>query len=373
MDNQQGTATVAQQAPAAQEAPVPREAPVAQEPPVAQEAPVTLADQAPKLLQHVAGYIAHRTVATGLRTGLVRRLADMDGASTDELAAALGLDPFYVSVWARSAFAAGILERSATGYRLAPHIGTLLLDADSPAFAGGLFTVFEQDEMFGRFERELATGTRLWWDETSDGWTAGVAQTGRPFYTRLVPAGLQNVPGLSERLAAGGHVLDTACGSGYGLLRLAGAYPAATVSGVDGDAHSVSAARGLLAEAGIEGVQVTVSPLEELRVDHPVDVVVNNISMHECRDIDLVAERVREALVPGGWFVISDFPFPDTDAGLRTVPGRIMSGIQFFEAQIDDQLLPRATYDDLLERHGFTEIGSTSLTPVHALTWGRRA
>lgn len=64
-------------------------------------------------------------------------------------------------------------------------------------------------------------------------------------------------------------------------------------------------------------------------------------------------------------------PFPDTDAGLRTTPGRIMSGIQFFEAQIGDQLLPRTAYDDLLARHGFTEVGSRALTPMHAPTYGQ--
>jgi hypothetical protein len=88
--------------------------------------------------------------------------------------------------------------------------------------------------------------------------------------------------------------------------------------------------------------------------------------------IDRVTDAVRESLELGGWFVISDFPFPDTDEGLRTVPGRIMSGIQFFEAQIDDQLVPRAAYDELLGRHGFTDLGSATLAPVHALTWGRR-
>lgn len=49
-----------------------------------------------------------------------------------------------------------------------------------------------------------------------------------------------------------------------------------------------------------------------------------------------------------------------------------MSGIQFFEAQIDDQLLPRVFYDGLLERHGFVDIDSVQLTPMHALTWPRR-
>lgn len=48
-----------------------------------------------------------------------------------------------------------------------------------------------------------------------------------------------------------------------------------------------------------------------------------------------------------------------------------MSGIQVFEAQIDDQLLPRHAYDDLLLRHGFTDRGFASLTPMHSLGWGR--
>ncbi len=94
--------------------------------------------------------------------------------------------------------------------------------------------------------------------------------------------------------------------------------------------------------------------------------------MHECRDIDQVAANVKTALEPGGWFVISDFPFPDSVEGLRSIPGRILSGIQFFEAQIDDQLLPRAAYDELLARHGFTDVDSVILTPLHALTFGRR-
>jgi hypothetical protein len=49
-----------------------------------------------------------------------------------------------------------------------------------------------------------------------------------------------------------------------------------------------------------------------------------------------------------------------------------MSGIQFFEAQIDDQLLPVSTYLDLLDRHGFRDVGSFELSPVHAVTYGQK-
>jgi SAM-dependent methyltransferase len=333
----------------------------------------TLAETAPKVLSLIAGYVGHRTVSMGLRTGLVQALADRPGSTPDDLAQTCGLDPFYVAVWSRAALAAGVTEHEGAGYRLGDHMATLLLDTTSPAFVGGVFGVLESREVFDRFEDVFAGGDRMWWDDTSPEWIAAVSGTGTPFYTRLIPGGLDRVPGVADALAAGCRVVDTACGAGIGVVRLATTYPNCTVVGVDGDAHSLDRARARVEEAGLaDRVELVHSALEDMQIDVPARVVVNNISMHECRDIDRVTRNVRAALEPGGWFVISDFPFPDTDEALRSVPGRIMSGIQFFEAQIDDQLLPRAAYDDLLARHGFTEPGSLHLTPMHALTYGRR-
>lgn len=338
----------------------------------------TMPEQGSALLGLVAGYVGHRTVATGLRTGLVAALSDApDGLTPGELADATSADPFYVAVWCRAAYAAGVCDRVGAGltdaeYRLAPHVATLLLDTGSPAYSGGVFTTLEQPEVFERFEQTLPTGERMWWSDTAPEWIAAVAGTGRPFYTRLVPGGLGQVPGLAERLAAGCRILDTACGAGEGLVRLAEHYPTCTVVGADGDAHSIDRAGERVARAGLgDRVELVVTPLEELELDGSFTLVTNNISMHECRDADRVAANVKRVLEPGGWFVISDFPFPVDDDGLRTVPGRVMTGIQYFEAQIDDQLLPRSAYDDLLTRHDFTDLGSFQLTPMHAVTYGR--
>lgn len=331
-----------------------------------------MADQAPVILAQAAGYAGFRTIATGLRLGLVAAL-DAAPATSAQLAERLGLDAFYVSVWCRSALASGVLERDGDGFALAPHMGTLLLDAGSPGYVGGLFPVLSQPEVFDRFKASLTSGARTWWDETSPAWIDGVSSTGRPSYTRLVPGGLSQVPGLTDRLDAGCHVVDTACGIGAGVLRLADQYRECHVSGVDGDAHSIARAELAVDAAGIaERVRLVCSPLEQMCLEEPATLVVNNISMHECRDVDQVTDNVAATLEPGGWFVISDFPFPDSDAGLANVPGRIMCAIQHFEAQIGDQLLPRSAYDALLDRHEFTDIGAVSLTPMHALTYGRR-
>jgi hypothetical protein len=89
------------------------------------------------LLTLVAGYVGHRTVAMGLRQGLLQSLADRPGCSADQLATRLHLDPFYVGVWCRAALAAGILDRSGDGYRLVRHMDTLLLDSAAPTTSAG--------------------------------------------------------------------------------------------------------------------------------------------------------------------------------------------------------------------------------------------
>jgi ubiquinone/menaquinone biosynthesis C-methylase UbiE len=330
--------------------------------------------QAGMLLQQVAGYVATRTTQLGLRAGLIEALAETDdGLTSDELAIEADIDPFYAEVWCRAAIGAGLLVRDGERLRVAEHVDALLLAGDHPAHVGAMVRILEHPEIFDRFGERLATGERTWWDQCSPDFIGGVAATGLPFYVRLIPGGLNQVPVVEDLLQGPARVLDTACGAGAGLVRLGEMYPAVTLTGVDGDRTSLDRAAKAVAEAGIEDrVDLVHTPLEELDHDEEFDLVINNISMHECRDIDEVTARIRRALRPGGWFVISDFPFPDSDEGLGSVPGRIMSAIQFFEAQIDDQLLPRQVYDDLLVRHGFTALGSAELAPVHALTWGRK-
>ena len=114
------------------------------------------------------------------------------------------------------------------------------------------------------------------------------------------------------------------------------------------------------------------STLEELDVSWKYDAVLINASMHECRDINKVTNNVRSALRPGGYFVISDFPFPDSIEELRTAPAQVMCGIQFVEALIGDQLLSTRTYIDLLRKHRFHDVGAFDLSPVHVVIYGQK-
>ncbi len=331
-------------------------------------------EQAGALLLSAAGYTATRTIKIGLDHGLFEVIAESGPMSADGLAKAAGIDQLYSAVWCRSAFASGVLVGHDDGeYGLAPHIATLLLDQSSPGYLGGLFKVMTAPEVFDRFSENLISGERIWWNQTSPDWIAAVGETGGAFNTRFIPGGITQVPGAADRLSAGGTVLELACGTGVGLVRLGTQYPDVTLVGLDGDAYSLRTARSRVDDAGMSGrVELVHSGMEDLVAEEEYDAITINVSMHECRDIEKVAAAILRALKPGGFFLNSDFPFPETGDGIKTVPGRIMSGIQFFEALIDDQLLSVGHYLDLFERHGFTEAGVVELTPVHAITWARK-
>jgi len=246
-----------------------------------------------------------------------------------------------------------------------------LLNRDFPGWIGGLFKVITQPEMTTGFSDRLATGEQLWWDRVSPDFIQGVAGTSHSFYTRLFGSGFAQVPGLVESFEGGANVLDLACGVCMGMGRVAERFPQSTFVGLDGDAHSLELAAEHLQSIGVgDRTSTVLSTLEDLDESEAYDVVVINVSMHECRDIDKVTANVLKALKPGGHFVISDFPFPATHEGMRTVPARVMSGIQYFEALIGDQLLPTQAYVDLLNKHGFSNVDAFDLTPVHAVTYG---
>jgi len=347
-------------------------------------------EQAGKVLAHVAGYVATRTLEMGVSHGFFEAIASHPGGiDVESLAEQLGYDPFYTEVWLRSAVASELLEVEGDPvehysseerrfercpdrkFRLAEHMETLLLDKDFPSYLGALPVILKQREVFDQFAENLESGERLWWNDCSPQTINAVSNTGWSFYVRLIPGGLDQIPGMGEVLAGSPRIAELCCGVGKGTQRLAEQVPECTIVSVDGDEYSLQQAQERMEAAGLSGrVEFVHSYLEDMQLDPGFDLVFINISMHECRDIDKVAANVKACLRPGGVFVISDFPFPTSVDTQRTIPGRIMSGIQFFEALIEDQLMPTTVFVDLLEKHGFKDVGSFDLSPVHAITYG---
>lgn len=335
----------------------------------------TIQDQSVKLLGPLSGTATVWALELGLRLGVFDELArHPEGTTVEKVSAALGLDPQYTHVVLRSAFAAEVLEREGDHYRFAEHMATLLLDEDHPAFLGGAVRVFvAMRETFLGLRGHARDGTRLWWSDFGHEWIEAVGTHCQAYYRRILNGVLPQLPTIAERFAAGARYLDLASGTCLGPAKIVAAYPATTVTAVDADAYSLEVAAREMKGRGIgDRFTYVQSYLEELDFDGGHDVALINVSLHEARDIEAVVRRAHAALEPGGVFLVSEFPFPENEDGCRTPPGRLMCGVQFFEAHIGCQLLPSSRYVELLDGCGFEDIGVIDVNPMHAVIYGTK-
>lgn len=344
----------------------------------AASAPVApeIATQSAKLLGHYAGYAATWTIRLGLDTGLLATIAaHPDGLTGDQLSAERGFDPLYTLAWCRAAYAAGLLDLApGARYKLAPHISSLLLDSDAPTYVGGISRAFvAMRETLLELPDLLKSGRRAWWSDFRNEWIDAVGDTGQSFYSRMLKVVFPRLNAVHAALQAGAHVLDLACGTCNGPIKIARAYPDANFTAIDADEFTIERAGQNLARVGMIGrFKLRQSMLENVDLREAADVAIINISLHEARDIGRVVENAHRALRKGGTFIVSEFPFPESIEGCRTLPAQILCAIQFFEAHIGCQLLPTNRYVNLLREAGFDDVGTIEATPVHVVIHGTK-
>ena len=334
-----------------------------------------LTEQAAKILGPLSGTATVWALDLGLRLGVFDQLAaEPDGATAEEVATARGLDPQYAHVVLRAAYAAEVLDRTGDRYRLAEHMGTLLLNSDAPGYLAGAIKTFVALRETYLDLRDLArTGKREWWNDFDPEWIDAVGENGQTYYRRLLNLVVPQLPEVTAALERGARYLDLACGVCRGPAKFVDAFPATTVTAVDGDAYTLEVAEREMKERGIgDRFRFVHSMLEDLDLDGGHDLAVINISLHEARDIARVVDRAHAALDPGGTFLVSEFPFPEHEEDCRTVPGRLMCGVQFFEAHIGCQLLPTARFVEHLEKAGFSDVGVVNVTPMQVVVHGRK-
>src|SRR5581483_5450848 len=214
---------------------------------------VTVQEQSAKLLGPLSGTATVWALELGLRLGIFDELARRTGgASSGELATALGLDPQYTHLVLRAAFAAEILERDGDRYHFAEHMAGLLLDQDHPAFLGGALRVLVAlRESFLDLRDFARSGQREWWSDFDPEWIEAVGTHCQAYYSRMLKMVVPEIPGLAERFAAGARYLDLACGTCRGPAKILAAHPATSVTAVDADEYTLEIAEREMKERGL--------------------------------------------------------------------------------------------------------------------------
>ena len=283
---------------------------------------VTVDSQVARIFEWRRGFNAMHLIDLGIRLGLFKAFAEAPGTSAAAIAQRLGLHAPYVEVWCTTAYGFGLLDADeARLFRLAPYIGEILANPTHPRYLGGyvqLGTQFATDD-YRLAVDAFRTGETAPFQGRSHEFAQVIAQAIAGVNLMVARKILPGLPGVAERLNAGGALLEAGCGTGVLQLMLAKAFPGAQCTGVDIDPTGVAAAREAVRRAGLTDRVNIVEGGVGAAAAAAFDVVLMVEVLHEISP-QIRPDVVREcadALKPGGWLVIVDETYPSTLAETR--------------------------------------------------------
>jgi SAM-dependent methyltransferase len=254
----------------------------------------------------------------GIHLGLFRALADVPDADAESLAAKLGLHPPYVRVWCMTAYSFGLLEAgSGPNFRLAPFVDEILANPSHPRYLGGyvqLGTRFATEDYRYALDA-FRTGAVSPFQGRSDEFATIVAQAIAGMNAMVARKILPGLPGVAEKLNAGGSLLEVGCGTGNLQIQIAKAFPAARCTGIDIDPTGIECARDAVRRAGLaDRITLVEGDVAEAVPSESFDVVVMVEVLHEIAPSirPRVVAGCARALRKGGWLVIVDETYPAT-------------------------------------------------------------
>lgn len=318
-----------------------------------------------KLIDYILGYQATWIIDIGLKAGLFRAIADAGPSGVQEKALAenLGFEARYVQVWCRAAYAFELLDwDERAGYRLAPHMKSLLLDESDSDFLGGRIqfnAALHQD--FQTFPKYLPTG-ETWARSQHDPWLLeALKNMTKPDCTVITGHVLPQAKATLARLNRGGSILDVGAGAGFAVIHYANRFPKTRVVGLENDEPSVELAQKALEESGLAGrVEIRSVDANSMNEETTYDLVTMNVTLHETGGPTAyrnVLRRVLGALKPGGTLVVSELPYPDSPEEYRSAPAyKMIAGVQLHEALVGCGMITQGELRRLLEEAGFANV-----------------
>jgi 2-polyprenyl-3-methyl-5-hydroxy-6-metoxy-1,4-benzoquinol methylase len=269
-----------------------------------------IVEYALRVWNYKQGEVVALMIHLGDRLGLYRAMAGGPPLTAAELAAATGLKERWLLEWLRGQAAAGLLAtEDGDTFTLPPEAAPVLADeTGSMWFAAGAFTGgVAPPEVVDRLAEAFRTGIGLSYDDLGPSAAHHVERMLGP-WTRLalVPAIIPALPGVAERLAAGGRAADVGCGAGLAVTAIAEAYPAATVEGWDPSAHAIARARHRQAELGLANAAFHQRPAEELPDQPTYDFVMTLDCLHDMPHPGAAVAAIRRALRPDGVWLIKE-------------------------------------------------------------------
>jgi 2-polyprenyl-3-methyl-5-hydroxy-6-metoxy-1,4-benzoquinol methylase len=283
-----------------------------------------------RVIGDIAGTMTTIFCALGDRLGLFAALAEEE-ATSEELAAKLGLQERYVREWANGLVTAGYLARDPISgrYALPPEHVPVLADEGGLAFMGGAHQMIR--EIVGTIdtiERSFREGGGVRLNDYRDEfWIALERLTGPSFEHQLVQEWIPAVNGLEARLRAGARVADVGTGTGIAPITLAQAFREADVRGFDIHGPNIERATKTAREAGVAD-HVGFEQADGVKgIPGRYDLITMFAVVHDTSDPLALLQNARGALEDDGVLLIDEINCHETVEDDRGPLGTFLYGL----------------------------------------------
>ena len=337
-----------------------------------------------RIIDELGGALGAGLIVVGERAGLWAALAGADPMTSGDLAARSGADERYVREWLRAMAAGGYVNYAPEDdtYAISDEVAFAMADPAGPTVPGACQVVLGALEATGRVAERFASGEGLGWHEHHHDLFEGTERFFRPQYAaHLVEEWIPALDGVRDVLADGARVADVGCGHGASTILMAEAFPASRFTGFDYHEPSIAHAREAAHEAGVaDRVDFAVAPADAFPGED-YDLVAMFDCLHDMGDPAGVARHVRDALAPGGaWMVVEPMAGDRVEDNLNPV-GRLFysastlvctpaSLAQDGRAALGAQA-GEAALTEVIRSGGFSRVRRATETPVNIVLEAR--
>lgn len=261
----------------------------------------------------LTGHALTTLIGIGHRTGLFDAAAT-GPATSAELAERAGLDERYVREWLGALATGGVFEL-VDGRFVLPEAHALFLCGPRATNIGPSAGLLQRlDAVSPQVERCFRDGGGVPYAEYAA--LGPMGEHWRHVYDdHLVDGFLGVVPGLLDRLRAGARVLDLGCGAGHAAILVGRGFPRCEVVGLDLAPEAIAEAERERDGEGLGNVAFVVADAVDLAPEPAYDVITAFDAIHDQQRPEDVLRAVRDALAPGGVFVMVDTNFAADVAG----------------------------------------------------------
>jgi 2-polyprenyl-3-methyl-5-hydroxy-6-metoxy-1,4-benzoquinol methylase len=244
----------------------------------------------------------------GDRLGIFAALAESGPVTAAELAQRTGLDERYLREWLGAMTTAEYIEHDneRDTYLLPPEHALPLADEDFPFFTGGMLQMIVPTVTIApQVAEAFKTGNGVPQDQYLPDMYESIERLTAPWYKhQLIQTWIPAMPGVQEKLQAGGSACDIGCGSGRAPITIAKAFGEAEVHGYDVHAGSIERARvNAQAEGVLDRVTFTIADGTELPEDR-FDLVSTFDVVHDSVDPIGLMSAIRGALRQDGTYLM---------------------------------------------------------------------